>query len=441
MDNTETVEKQFRDESVDLMREIFNEAVSTIEFKKARNAIVDDILSSWAEGSRIKKKIAQYIQTSLKWENNGSGYEGKTNIENLGVYRNLGKLVTAYSKVLSSRDSSDADRIAKKIEKPIKDFLDNTDFGYIYDMVENSENRTTATFEKIGEILADYPSKVGILPAIKIRQINTGLKKKSILLNKTSGSMSPENLVATITVMIEKLISGENLAEFINELTLLIHKMGVGNEIMSEAEKTAFEYLLVKKLDETIPLLDIEMACKAIKDIKEIKESIQNAFLNSCSERPELSASLIEIWPDLKNGNIRMNSKKAVMVEEFSQTREGAEKIGDAISRLDFQELGDTINAWLRTLNALQEGRSGFLRKSAVSLLSSIDQDDLQDACKWLIPDLADSFKSLSHIFMPTILNGFTHMLTPSPGMDNSELEEAIKNFKAVLGPNGGADA
>ena len=438
MNNAVTEDRQIKDETVLLFRAIFEELSKTPEFRKVRNSLITDTMALWAKDGFVKKKIAKFVNSSFEWDTKSANYEPETKVEDLEIWKNLGKLVTTYSKLLALRDIQEAQRTARKIEKPLKDFLENTDFGDIYEMTAGSQNRIAATHEAIHNVLGNYPSKVGILPAIKMLSINVGLKKKSLALAGATGNMSPETLVSTITAMISKLISADNAAELANQITLLLHKIGVGSEILTTAGKPALETMFVSKLSDILPLLDKEMACKATKDAKEIGCSAKNAIFQILAEDPEMLSLVLETYPDIKNSDIRSRGKKAQMIEEFAESEDGPDKIDRAISDIDFQDMGDMINAWIHTANLVHGGRPEFLTRSAASLISMINLDELEEFVGWCIPELMEPLKSVGDILMPQLIEGLASLLKPSSGVDDGRMRAAVGNLKDVLNAIGG---
>ncbi len=79
------------------------------------------------------------------------------------------------------------------------------------------------------------------------------------------------------------------------------------------------------------------------------------------------------------------------------------------------------------------------------SLFSVIDADDLNAAAKWIIPDVVESIKPLAGAVMPSVINALCSLITPAPGEDSAELDEALGNLGNILSnhcnnPHGGRE-
>jgi hypothetical protein len=99
----------------------------------------------------------------------------------------------------------------------------------------------------------------------------------------------------------------------------------------------------------------------------------------------------------------------------------------------------------LRIINATHESRPDIAENLLSSLFSIIDTDELQAAAKWMIPEAIASVKPIAGAVMPSIINALCHLMTPAPGEDSSEMDEAIGNLRKILSnpcnnPQGGRE-
>ena len=116
----------------------------------------------------------------------------------------------------------------------------------------------------------------------------------------------------------------------------------------------------------------------------------------------------------------------------------GPELIEKGLADIDTQEIGETLNIWLRVINSIHESQPDVALRPISSLFSILDWDELQTTAQWLVPDMVESIKPVAGAVMPSLINGLCELLTPSPGEDTGELDEALDNLRNILSNNGG---
>ena len=436
-DIADPIEKQMKDEAVEVFRRIVSEVTETPEFKKVKNASINKALSSWAgenvfenmDGSRMSEKISQEFKDAES--------APKTKIEDLELWGNIGKLITLGARYVAQKDKTDSDRIANLLAKPLKELLMNTDFGHIYEMVAASEDRIMATQRMIQDVMGQFPTKSGIFPAIKFKKANTSLKKRNLAL-KNMEKLPPEMLLSSMINLFNELIEPEALGVLIHQISELIRKIHAGSVILGEAGKPMIEMSLTNKLRDALAQVDPVVFGKAFVALMEEVEGVSSAIMTATSEEPEIIGKIVTSYGARKNSKIRRIRKKADILEELVDEGDGSRLIGQGLADLDTQEVGETVNAWLRIINSIHDSQPDVALTPVSSLFSVIDWDELQTAAQWLVPDLIESIKPLAGAVMPSLINGLCELLTPIPGDDSDQLDEALANLRSILSSNGG---
>jgi len=432
-----SIENRFKDEAVAVFRQIMSEITQTPEFKKAKNDTVIKALSSWSGESMFKKMVSNRMHKKITEELKDAQYAPKTDINNVKVWENIGKLITLGSQYMAQKDKTDPNRVANMLEKPLTDLLRHTDFGIIYEMIAVSEARAIATQEKIQQVMGEFPTKSGILPAIKLKKTNTAIKKRNLSL-KNMENMPPEMLLSSMLNLVKSLIEAKELGTLINQVSELIRKCHTGNVILGEAGKSAIELTLLEKLADSWPEVDPVVFRKAVVGLLESYEAVSSAVMASISEQPEVFGELVSSFGLRKNTTIIRKSKKAALLEEFIDESDGTALIEKGLADLDTQEIGETLNTWLRIINSIHESQSDVALTPLSSLVSIIDLDELETAAQWILPNIIESIKPIAGAVMPSLINGVCELLTPEPGEDSEQIDEALSNLRNILSRNGG---
>jgi hypothetical protein len=432
-------ENQLKDEAISLFRQIVSEITQTPEFKKSKYDALRKGLSSWAGQSMVKRMALGKTIKKFDREIKDTQYTPKTNLDDLKLWENLGRLITLGVRYMALKDQTDPGRIAKLLETPIAKILKNTDFGNIYEMVAASETRALATQHMIQDIFGQFPTKAGILPAIKLKKANTSLKKKNQAL-KGMEDMPPEMLVSSMISLFSLLIEADEIGLLIQGLSELIRKIHTGSVILGEAGTPLIEAALAEKLRAAATKVDPVIFGKAIAGLLQTFESVSSAVMSCLSENQPLLGSVIGSRAVGENSKIRRKSKKAALVEEFintsNGTSNGAEWVAKELADLDTQEVGETCNAWLRIINAIHEERPDIAQTLLSSLSSVIDADELKTIAGWIIPDITASIKPIAGAVLPSVINALCDLMTPAPGEDLGELDEALGNLRNILSNN-----
>lgn len=429
--------KRVKDEALDLLRQILSEVIRTPEFKRARDGLIQRALSYWTAENPLARPEEGRMTEGAGPEGEAGESATRTNLAELAVWGNLGRLLTLGARYLAEKDKTEPDRWARLLEKPLKDILMNTDFGYLYEMVSASEGRTLATQEMIQTVMSEFPTKSGILPALRFRKTNTAMKKRERAL-KSMENYTPEMLVSSMVNLFNELIEPEALGALVQAAAEWVRRIHVGSAILGEAETPMIEGALRNKLRDAWAHVDPILFGKALVALAEEAEGISSAILTATADEPELLRAIVTSYGARKNPKIRQTRKKAELLEELVASGNGSEHIEAGLADLNTQELGDTLNAWLRMINQMHDARPEAVLTPLASLASMIDWDELRTASEWIMPDMIESIRPIAGAVMPSLLHGLCDLVTPSAGEETEALDEALARLRSLLSAQGG---
>lgn len=222
---TDQIEKQIKDEAIAVLHKIITEVGETPEFKKLKIEVIQKTLAGWAGHSIFKKAVSNRMVRKLEHELLEAELAPKTDIREMELWENIGKLITLGSKFMAQKDRTNPHGVAEFLEMPLKKILMNTDFSDIFKMVKASEARELSTQKMIQDIMTQFSSKAEIFPAIKLKKADTNLKKKSLIL-QNMGNMPPEMFESTMTNLLNILIElTATVGENINTWSRLINRI------------------------------------------------------------------------------------------------------------------------------------------------------------------------------------------------------------------------
>ena len=431
------IEKQLKDEAMAILRQIVSEISETKEFIKAKNTTIARGLALWGNHNKMKKMISKRMARKFNRESRNADVLPDTKIEELSLWANIGKLVTLGARYMAQMDKTNPNRLADIMEKPVKDILENTDFGNLYEMTAVSDTRIMATRQMLQDVVNEFPAKTGILPAMKLKKANTAIKKKNLSLAAME-DMPPEMLVGTMVNLVNALIDTKEVTTLLNHLSELIRKIHTGNVIQGEGGKSLIEMTLTEKLNDSLPEMDPVVFRKAVVGAFESVEAVNNSVITALADNPKMLEELVAAYGLVKNSAIRKKRKKAELFEDFFEEEDHVDLAVKHLAEIDGQELGEVVNTWLHILNTLHDAKPEAVLEPVASLMTSLDWDELQEAAQWMVPGLVQAVKPSANAFMPSVIKGLCDLLTPSPGEDTDDLEEALDHLKNILSSNGG---
>lgn len=347
----------------------------------------------------------------------------------------IGRLLTTMVKSMTAIYRSNPTFLSDVLEGPMNEFMKHTDFGELKEMVDAAGDSLVAAAGMLSRLLWEYPGKMACLQAINMTLINLSVRSLNELM-KPLDNAAPESL-ADLLFAFFRTIEGKQIASLINAFTELIRKLHTGSILLGEGGRPLFELDLANKLREAFPAIDPVILRKAKVALAEDRESIAAAQAEAHLDHPALYLEVLSHWAAIKNPDIRGLRKKISILEELPED-DMTEAISRGVTDLDAQEIGEIINALLRVLNRVHASKPETGFNLLASLGTALDGDELKAASEWMIRDAVTALKPAAAAMMPSLLRGFHELLTPQPGEDSRNLEEALAQLGERLCQAGG---
>jgi hypothetical protein len=393
--------------------------------------VVKELINGWAQKGGIRGKFAPLVH----WVVSKVLQPGK-NRSGRGISADVGRLFTLWARKVNADHAIDPIYHARTTGDTIHNFLKNTDFGEIREMVESSEPFVLKTVEAFNEQLWKYPAKVGSILATLLAVVNTAIRSVRELLRPIEKNVGPD-LLADLILSLLKGINAKEASNLYNSLCEFIRRLHTGNYLLAKAGKPLFQVYLTSLLQEALPNLDPVLIRKAKVALAEDKEAIAHALSDALTENPAYLIEMVSAYGSLKTPVIKGTSRKIRLYEEVD--REAlAEATSKGLSDLDTFELAEVINGFLRVLNRIHESRPEVFSNITRSIFDSVNAEEIKATSQWLIPELVDAARPILTASMPQLINGLCGILNPQEGLVEDDNRKAILNLKAVLLAAGG---
>ena len=393
--------------------------------------VTDDLISSWANSGGIRARVAPparwVVSRVLKPGKNGSTG---------AISADLGRLLTIWARKVNSDHAQDPLCHASTRGETIHNFLANTDFGEIREMVEHSEPCFLKTVESFNTQLWKYPAKVASILGTLLAATNTAIRSLREVMRPIEKNIGPD-LLADLLLSLLKGLNAKETAELTNSLCEFIRRLHTGNYLLAKAGKPLFQIYLTSLLQEMLPDIDPVLLKKAKIALAEDGEAICNALADAMSDNPDLMMEIISAYGSVKTPKIKGVSRKIRLFEEMDQDRL-ADATAKGLSDLDTFEIAEVINSVLRSINSIHGLRPEVFSTIASSIADCVDPEELRTAVNWLIPEMVEAARPVIDAFMPSILNALCDMLCPPGGIMDEKHQEAFANLKTALLAAGG---
>jgi len=393
--------------------------------------VADDLISSWAIGGGIRARFAQPV----RWIASKVLRPGK-NGSTGAISADLGRLLTIWARKVNSDHAQDPLCHASTRGETIHNFLANTDFGEIREMVEGSQLCVLKTVEAFNTQLWKYPAKVGSILGTLLAATNTAIRSAREMLRPIEKNVGPD-LLADMILSLLKGLDAKDAAELTNSLCEFIRRLHTGNYLLAKAGKPLFQIYLTSLLQEALPEIDPVLLKKAKIALAEDREAIANALADAMTENPNLVMEMISAYGSTRTPLIKGAARKVRLFEEFDQDQL-ADAASKGLSDLDTFEIAEVINGLLRTINSIHALRPEVFSTIATSIADSVDIRELRDTAQWLIPEFVEANRAAIEACIPTIINSLCDVLCPQGGIMDEEHREAFANLKTTLLAAGG---
>ena len=393
--------------------------------------IVKESINNWTGQSRIRKRIA----APALWLATRIGKSGPSE-QDAGVAADVGTLLTALARKINAEHAKDPLCHSSAREKTFHNFLSNTDFGEIREMVEGSGSCVLKTVETFNAQLWKYPAKVGSILGTLLAATNTAIRSAREMLRPIEKNVGPD-LLADMILSLLKGLDAKDAAELTNSLCEFIRRLHTGNYLLAKAGKPLFQIYLTSLLQEALPEIDPVLLKKAKIALAEDREAIANALADAMTENPNLVMEMISAYGSTRTPLIKGAARKVRLFEEFDQDQL-ADAASKGLSDLDTFEIAEVINGLLRTINSIHALRPEVFSTIATSIADSVDIRELRDTAQWLIPEFVEANRAAIEACIPTIINSLCDVLCPQGGIMDEEHREAFANLKTTLLAAGG---
>jgi hypothetical protein len=393
--------------------------------------VAKDLISSWANTGGIRARVAPparwVVAKVLRPDKNGTGG---------GISSDLGKFLTIWARKVNADHSRDPLCHAAARGETIHNFLANTDFGEIREMVEHSEPCVLKTVEAFNTQLWKYPAKVGSILGTLLAATNTTIRSVREFLRPIEKNVGPD-LLADLLLSLLKGLNAKEAAALTNSLCEFIRRLHTGNYLLAKAGKPLFQIYLTSLLQEALPDIDPVLLKKAKIALAEDSEAVSNSLADALTDNPDLMMEMISAYGSIKTPHIKGVSRKIRLFEEMDQVQL-ADATSKGLSDLDTYEIAEVINGFLRNINSIHENRPEVFSSTVISIADSVDTEEFRTAADWLIPEIVEAIQPVLVASMPTIINALCNMLCPQGGIIDEKHREAMVNLKTVLLTAGG---
>lgn len=402
--------------------------VKTPALRNLVSAIVQEALKDWSGDSKFKARMSSSVQNVVD-----NVLSSKTEAENKFGAK-LGQLVTTFARETNEELKKGLDVIEDPRQTGINDFIVNTDFGELKEMVDRSEGPVLQNLDIAIECIWRYPAKVGSALAALVSAGNISIKGVSSIVGSLINNLGPD-LTADILLSVLRELKGEEIGKLTQSLSELLRRLHTGSYLLARGGKPLFEIYLTDFLRDVLNEIDPEIFTKARIALAEDGETIAKSFAEVMSENEKMLFASLAAYSALENPKIRAQAIKLSLYEN-ADPEKFVEAAVAGISDLDTQVMAENFNAALKIINNIHEAKPELFTTLLRGFADSVDEDELQKTAGWLVPAVVDTFKTLAPAAMPALINGFCEMVQADP---SEESKEAIKNLRSVIGADGGA--
>jgi hypothetical protein len=433
--------------------------VHTNEFKTIMRSVVPEVAAQWAGNNPVKKMAAGIAAKSIQKSFAPGGEEPPSLINAiLGVLDNalkdastlpneershltaaliggidtgiIGSIITRIAVLVNNAHAAEPVFISEKARGSFRYFIEAVDFGEIKEAVDGSREDFTAMVRMANEEMWRYPAKMICLFSLLPAAVNMTVSAVKETLEPLH-AQAPDVLADVIFSLMRNL-KGKAAGDLVNDVSEVVRQIHTGSSLIGDQGLPQFGAALRILLADFVSALDPEVLMKARTALAEDMETIRNVWTETMAEQPDLFLANLRHSADRRNPKIRATKREMDIVADLPEDKVNA-AISAALTDMDTQELGETINTVLRLLNSLRHTHPESLPGVLAGVAATIDTDELKEAAAWIVPSAVAAVKPLAGAITPSVLRGFAELLTPEPGDDKDELDAAIAELKTAL--------
>lgn len=439
--------------------ELVRAFVRTSEFKTIIRSAVPEVAAQWAGKNPLKKMAAGIVAENIQKSFAPEAVESPSLINAiLEILDNtfkeagtltdeersrlaatltggidagiIGSIVTRMAVLVNTAHATDPVFISENARGNFRRFIESVDFGEIKEAIEGSHEDFTAIARMANEEMWRYPAKMICLLSLLPTAVNMTVSAVKEILTHIH-AQAPDVLADVIFSLLRSL-DGKAAGELVNGLSEVVRQTHTGSALIGDQGLPQFGADMMIILADFASALDPEVIAKARIALAEDMETIRNAWTETMSQRPDLFLTSLRHAADRRNPRIRATRREVDLIAGMPEV-DVNNALSAGLSKLDTQELGETINTVLRFLNSLRRSHPKALPQVLAGIATTIDTDELKEAAKWIIPSAVVAVKPVAGAVMPALIRGLAELLTPEPGDDSEEMNAAIAKLKIAI--------
>lgn len=367
------------------------------------SAIAGNFLNDWSYDSRIKKFLAYPVKKILPGEVKDAP------LEKTSMAADMGRLITLLA--LSSNEERARQPEGKNGDrgKGSFDFLVNTDFGEILELLQKSEAGVKPAIAAFNEALWTYPTKFTSVAAMLPPLFRMGVKLVNEFLEPILSKVGPD-LLADIFMALFRDTDSAELVKLVDGVNELIRRMHTGNLLIGKGDRSKFDMSLDQVMGAWHNAQNRYLAKMMPVYLGEMRESIANASERSLKDKEDLFLAQIASMGAATSSDIKVKNARLRLYESVDQ-----DKLGDVMSEnlkeFDTYEAAGLVNGFLRVLNQIHDVQPGILGSLLTGVVDSVSADEVGRTAEWLIPDILNAFKPLASVVMPELVKNWNELI------------------------------
>lgn len=388
---------------IDTIGRIAGKVIRTEGKGRLISSVIRNFLDQWSDGSSFKKKITSPVRKLLSRGRHHTVPEKPDSIA-----ADMGRLITLFAASINENRSMFPGIHEETRGDSIRDFLVNTDFGEIREMVQGCDEGVLKTIEAFNGHLWRYPAKVGSIVATLIPLSNTAMRASREVMLPIVNAVGPD-LFADIILSLVRGANGTDAAKLVNTVKEIYRRLHTGSLLLGKGSKPLLQVYLTDLLGAYFKEIDPELGKKISVMLAEGKETITTAYADAVSANPQLMLSRIASIGAVKSSDIRAGNRRLSLIEGLDEkSLEGA--VTESMTDLDTYEAAELINTTSRVINKIHDARPDLVTSLISGVVDSIKIQDIVKTAEWLVPDLLEAFKPLVTAVMPVLKKGISEL-------------------------------
>ena len=407
------ITSKYQEQIIDTIGRIAGKVIRTEGKGRLISSVIRNFLDQWSGGSRFKKTIASPVIGLLS-----RGIYHEPPDDSGSIAADVGRLITLFAASVNENRTLFPGIHDDVRGNSIRDFIANTDFGEIREMVEGSDQGVLKTIEAFNEQLWRYPAKVGTLVATLIPLANTCVRTLREVLVPIEKTIGPD-LFADIILSLVKGMNGAETAKLVNTVKEVYRRLHTGSLLVGKGSKSLLQIYFTDLMGAYFREIDPELVRKTRIMLAEDKEALANAYAEAVSANPRVLVSLIASLGAAKSSHIKATSRRLSLIENLDENSLKA-AVSESVTDLDTFEVAELINTACRVINRIHDAKPDFVASLISGAVDSIRTEDISKTAEWLVTDLAEALKPLASALMPVLARGISE-LTGNGGDTSSD--------------------